>query len=214
MVNENAKKGIGRIYNAEILSILAAIIAIVATVLLTLFGKAVASEGKSFNITDVISVISMIIGLVLAIVSFFLSLTGIRIASDDEQSFSSALVALILQVVFSVLKAIFGSKSIAGALGTAENIAEILVTYFVIQGCINLAKKLKNQEVEALGNNTLKLIIIVWLASILLDIISSFVGSGNVGSVIGAILGIAALVCTLISYILYLKLLRKTIAIL
>ena len=215
MANENARKGICRIYNAEILSIIAAIISIVATVLMTLFGIAIKSDGQSVNINDVISVITLIIGIVIAIVAFFLNLTGIRRASEDEPAFSSALIALILQIVFSVLGSVLSKNSIAEFLGIAESVCEILVTYFVICGCINLAKRLNKEDVATYGKETIRMIFIVWIAGIILDLIGGILGKGGtVGSIISAILGIAALVCMIITYIMYLRLLRKTINIL
>ena len=56
---DNAKKGLGRIYTAEILEILATIVAIVAVVLMTVLG-AILKDGESVNVTDVISVISLL----------------------------------------------------------------------------------------------------------------------------------------------------------
>ena len=215
MANENARRGIGRIYTAEILSIIAAIISIVATVLMTLLGAAIKTDGESFNINDVISIITLVVGLVIAIVAFFLNLTGIRRASEDEPAFSSALIALIGQIVLSVLSTALSKHSFSEFLNTAESVCEILVTYFVICGCINLAKRLNKEDVATYGKETIRMIFIVWIAGIILDLISGILGKGGtVGSIISAILGIAALVCMIITYIMYLRLLRKTINIL
>ena len=212
---ENAKKGIKRVYNAEILSIIAAIIAIVAAVLLLVLGKA-AKEGKA-NITDVISLISLIAAGIIGIVSDFLNIAGILAASKDSEDFKNALYTLIVGIVASILSTALASKasSISNALSVTENICELLVAYYVINGCTNIAHQLGKADVEETGKKTMKLFLTVWIISIVVQALGKVLArlsqESLVMSIISSLLAIAALVLGLICYIIYLKLLRKTI---
>ena len=58
---ENAKIGLRKVYNAQILSIIASIIGIVGTVVMTVLGKAIQSGAENYNSSDIISVIFLIV---------------------------------------------------------------------------------------------------------------------------------------------------------
>ena len=208
---DNAKKGIGRIYTAEILEILATIVAIVAVVLMTVLG-AILKDGESVNVTDVISVISLVVSGVIAIVAFFLTLTGINTASKDEESFKTALIMLFVQFGAYVLSTVFTNKGgLSSILEAVSNIAELLVVYYIIHGCINIAVKKGNKDVETAGNNAIRIYMIVWVVGIVVNFLAGMINKGGAMSVVVAILSVGALILAIIGYIIYLKVLRKTV---
>lgn len=214
---DNAKTGIKRIYTAEVLSIIAAIVAIVAAVLLVILGS-FTKDGK-VNVTDVISTISLVVAGIIGVVAYIMNIVGISTASKDSEDFKNALYMAIGAILTSVVSSLLqkSSPSFAGALQVSENIFEMLTAYYVINGCTNLAKQIGNAAVEAEGKKTMKLFITVWIVSIVVETLGKIVERASktqVLTIIAGILSIAALVLGLICYIIFLKLLRKTIDIL
>ena len=205
---DNAKKGIKKIYKAEILSIIATIVAIVAAVLLVILGSFV-KDGQ-VNSTDVISTISLIVAAIIGVVAYIMNLIGIGNASKDSEDFKNALYMTIAALIVSVVASILNKSkpSMSHALGVSENILEMLAAYYVINGCIGIAKKLAKPELEQYGNKSMKLFLTVWILSVVVDVLSKILGSG---SVIAGIIGIIALILALVSYVIYLKLLNKTL---
>lgn len=206
---DNAKKGIKKIYKAEILSIIATIIAIVAAVILIVLGS-FAKNGEVSS-TDVISTLSIIIAAILAVIAYVLNIVGIGNASKDSEDFKNALYTTIAALVVSVVAGILSTKgsSMANALSVSENILEMLAAYYVINGCIGIAKKLSNSDLEQYGNKSMKLFLTVWILSVVVDVIGKIFGSK--ATVVAGIIGIIAMVLALVSYVVYLKLLNKTI---
>ena len=205
---DNAKKGIKKVYKAEILSIIATIIAIVAAVVLLVLGTVV--KDGDVNFSDVVSTCSLIFAAVLGIIAYILNFVGIGNASKDSEDFKNALYMTIAALVASIVSSILDSRgsSLAHAINVSEKILEMLIAYYVINGCIGIAKKLANAELEQLGNKTMKLYITVWILSVVLDVLVTILGST---SIIAGILGIIAMVLYLVSYVVYLKLLNRTI---
>ena len=211
---DNAKTGIKRIYNAEILSIIAAIVAIVAAVLLVILGSF--TKDGQVNATDVISTISLVVAGIIAFVAYIMNIVGISTASKDSEDFKNALYMAIGAILTSVASSLLqkSSPGFAGALQVSENIFEMLTAYYVINGCTNLAKQIGNAAVEAEGKKTMKLFLTVWIISIAVETIGKIFERSSKTQVLAGILAIAALVLGLICYIIFLKLLRKTIDIL
>ena len=93
----NAAKGINKIYIAEILSIMAAILAIVVMILVAsnnidtgISGEEAAQVLQKANIGTPFVVLGVVM-MLLMLVSFFMNLTGIISASKDEAGFKRAL---------------------------------------------------------------------------------------------------------------------------
>jgi len=213
---ENVRVGLGKVYKAEIISIIAAIIAIVASVLLTVMGKIISTDGESINVTDVISVISMLVAVVFGIIAFFLNISGINTASKEDESFKNALILLIVGIIASLVYSFLNTRnsSLAGLFDSIHNISELFVSYFVLNGCISVARQKGNEQVAESSKKAIRLIIIVWVIAIAFSILSSFLGTDGVKGTIFGIVGIAETVLSLISYLIYLRALRKTIDIL
>ncbi len=211
---ENAKTGIKKIYRAEVLTIFAAIVAIISTIVFLVVGTAV-KDGKSVNVADIVSLISLIVAGILAIVAFFLNLSGIVTASKDEESFKNALIMLFFGIIVSIVSTVLQSRnpSLSKAFATANDISELFVTYYVLTGCINLAQKKGNQEVADKSKKALNLILIVWALAILVGAISTIV-TKSAGEIVAGILGIVTILLSIISYFVYLGALKRTSAIL
>ena len=211
---ENAKKGIGKIYKAEVVSIIAAIIAIVAGTVLIALGIA-SKNGAKVNIADVISLISLIVAAVLAIIAFFLNLFGIINASKDEASFRNALIMLIVGIVASIISTAYQTKNptLSKSFATTNDIAELFVTYYVLSGCVSLALKKGNQEVADKGKRAITFFLIVWALVILVGALGAIL-TKNAGTIVAGVIGLVTIVLSVVAYFIYLGVLRKTLNIL
>ena len=207
---ENAKKGIGKIFKAEIIAIIAAFIAIVSGIVLIVLAIA-AENGAQVNTADVVSVISLIVAAILGVIAFFLNLVGIISASKDDESFKNALIMLIFGIVASIISSILQAKSpsLAKAFSTANDISELFVTYYVISGCVSLALKKGNQEVADKGKKAINLIFIVWSLAIIVGAFGT-IFTKKAGAVVAGLLGLVTIVLSIIAYIIYLGVLKKT----
>lgn len=213
---ENARKGLDKVYKAEILTIIAAIIGIVAAIVLFAMGRIVRTEAASINTADIVSLISLLVALVIGIISFFLNLFGIIGASKDDESFKNALIMLVIGIIASIVASILSSKhpDIASYFNTLNDIAELFVMYYVISGCVSIAATKKNDKLEATGRRIKIYIIIIWVIGLVINFFKgSFQakGTASAGGVIYIVLAIVGGVATLVSYIAYLVILRKTI---
>ena len=213
---ENAKKGLSKVYAAEIFTIVAAIISIAAVIIMFVMGKAVRSEATTINTADIISLVTMLVALVLAFVSFFLNLFGIIRASKDDESFKNALIMLIVGIIASIVASILSKNhaNIAGYFNTINDISELFVMYYVISGCVSIAQTKKHDKLAATGNRVKIYIIVIWVIGLVINFFKgSFEakGAASAGGVIYIVLAVVGAVATLVSYIAYLVILRKTI---
>lgn len=210
----SAAKGMKRIFSAEILQLVGVICLIFAVALLI---SGVAADKVSNGSDEGLAILgagflgSLILGLaftVLYTIAFIMHLVGIINARHDEDSFSSALIFLIISVVFSCLSMCFVQKSISSIFVSVSSLASTISTIFVIVGGVKLADRLNRGDVSTKGANVLKLIIAIGLISCIVSIVSTFTGS-IFASVTSIILIIVVLVLDIIKYILYLSFLAK-----
>ena len=199
----NAFNGVKKIYTAEILGLIGAACAII-TAIMAIVGAAGESLG-AIAVAGVFGVASA----VLMIISFILNIVGVGRAAKDEPAFKTALYALIIGIIASIVLGAFQSSSFISSLGsTVSKVMEFVASYFICTGIINLADKLNDASVSAKGQRVRSLLVIVWIISAVVGLISGIVNSGAV-SVIGGILGIVAAILAIVAYIMYLGLLSK-----
>ena len=206
----NAAKGIKRIFTAEILALIAAILVIVGIVLGVVGIAAAAADSTGGTIAGLggAGVLLLISG-ILAIIAAVLELVGIINASKDEAAFKIALYAIIAGVVISIVSTIFSSTAaVVSICDILSKIAKIVVTVFIIQGVINLAKKVNNDAVAKKGNTLLYIITCIYILSAIASIVVATFG-GYAASVIAGVIAIVAAVLEVVQYVLFLVLLSQ-----
>ena len=207
---ENAHEGVKKIYTAELLAILASVcvvaVAISGVVALAAGGvqSAVAAGGAIIGA----GIFGIAAG-VLAIISFILSLVGINRASRDEDAFKKALYAAVAGIVISVIGTFTKDGSLLnGLFSTLNGVCNLLVTFMVCQGVVNLAEKLENAAVSEKGRSVQKLLLTVWIIVIVVRLIVAVMGGAAAG-IFAGILSIVAGVIAIAAYFLYLGLLGR-----
>lgn len=203
----NAFKGVSQIYKAELIAILAVICTGIGAIL-AIFGVGVAdvgseAVGKGFAITGGLFVIATA---VLMIVSYILNIIGVGNAAKDESGFRSAMIAIIIGIVASIVAGIFSNKEVVCLLAQlVSKICDIMVFWFCIGGIRNLADKMNDRNIANKADSFIKLIIGIYVAGIVLAIIGSFVKAGGF---LDGFIDVAGAVCSIIAYLSYLSLLK------
>jgi hypothetical protein len=203
----NAFKGVSQIYKAELIAILAVICTGIGAIL-AIFGVGVAdvgseAVGKGFAITGGLFVIATA---VLMIVSYILNIIGVGNAAKDESGFRSAMIAIIIGIVASIVAGIFSNKEVVCLLAQlVSKICDIMVFWFCIGGIRNLADKMNDRNIANKADSFTKLIIGIYVAGIVLAIIGSFVKAGGF---LDGFIDVAGAVCSIIAYLSYLSLLK------
>ena len=208
----NAYDGIKKIYLGEILSLISIVVGgiagIVAVIGYTLTEAAVEEidAGAALVGGGIVVIIAGILGLV----AFVLNIVGISKASQDEPFFKKAMIWLVVGLAGSILVGMT-SENEGSFLNLAADfisqIAQLFVTFYVIDGINSLANKLGRTDVAAKGSKLKNLIIGVYAIGLVLTLISGFMAGNETMETIAGILGIIALILMVIAYVVYLKLL-------
>ena len=210
----NALEGVKKIYKAEIIALVAAIIGVVAGII-AVVGVASGTTGGAVGAAG--AGLLLIAVAVLLVIAFIMNILGLNKAKPDEANFKNALYCVFIGIIASIVLGAAKDGSFLKSLGdTVSKIASFLTTYYVCTALINLAEQLGNSEMVERGNKTRKLLMTVWVIGIVVSVLGViFKGvGGNAIVVVAALLALAASVIEIIAYILYLKLLSKSRAML
>lgn len=214
----NAARGVKKIFTAEILKLIGYICAIIAVLIVAVSAAAAgAAQGSDIGIATFIGgaaggVVLLLACIVLCIIAFILHLVGIINARHDEESFKSALICLIIELVAPILSGFFVNinSTVASLFYTFSQLMGLFVTIFIISGCIKLADKMNRGDISTKGTNILKIIIVVTGLSLIISIVSSFM-LVNVAMLVTALILLAvAMVLSLVQYVMFLSFLSQT----
>ena len=205
----NAYRGVKKIWLAEMLMLLAAIVGIVIVIVAAMNGSMV---GEDIVISEGVKTPIAILGIVTAVIlliGFILNLIGLINANNDDSAFRIALLVTILGVVASAISAIWSNNETLNKwMDTALTICSMLASYYVLTGIANLAEKMSDAATKALALKSRTLVEGSFCATALFKLIISIFKIQN-GSTISTILAVVALLLELVSYILYLRALSK-----
>ena len=200
----NSQKGIQKIFIGEILTLASVLISVIATILMFITGRSLtAAAGMSSGGLFFLST-------ALALAAFILTILGISNASKDENNFKNALAALFVGIIANIAQSAVSGKGalVAGLFVVVETFCQFLVTYYIVSGTLNLARSIHDREVQALGLDTLKLILLFYAVILVLNIISVALSAGTL-SAAGVITSLLAMIASLAVGIVYLRLLNK-----
>lgn len=206
----NAASGVKKLFTAQILGLIASVATIIGLIFLIFTAAAADANAQGGAVAAGLgTIILMGASAVLILIGSIMTLVGIIQASRDEGAFKTALIAIIVSLVAAVIAGIFSSNGLVQSIcQIIQNVMNLAVTLFVINGVTNLAEKMNNTEVWSKGRNLLKVIVCIYALSLIASFISLIFG-GIFMSVTAAILALIAAVLDVISYFLYLSLLNK-----
>ncbi|MBP3758225.1 MAG: hypothetical protein J6I83_00090 [Firmicutes bacterium] len=208
----NAYNGVKKIYLAEILGLIAAVIGGIAGIAAAvgILAKEAGEQGSGYDAAVFGGGVVVIIAGILLLISFILNVLGISKASQDEPNFKKAMIWLIISLIGSFA---LGMTNEGSAINIAANFvyqaADVLVTFFVINGLISLAEKLGRSDLAARGTKLKNLIIGIYVIALVVSLISAFMANSETMETIAGVLACAALIIMIIAYFMYLKLLSR-----
>ena len=205
----NAYKGVKKIWIAELIMILVAVVGIVTVVIPAANGVDINDEVALSNapFKGLLAALAIVAALG-ALVAFFFNLIGIIGARKDDTNFKIALYVTLLGIAASIVSAIWSNSKVLNKwMDIVITLSSLFASYYVLTGIASLAEKYPDEETKAfvLKSRT-------WLeGSFCLTIVLKFIANiFHIQSEVALlIMGIAALVVEIISYVLYLCALNK-----
>ena len=205
----NAYEGVKKIHKAEILALIAAILLLVGSII----GATGIQAGESTASGEGLLVgggLLVIIAAVLMIVAAIMNIIGVNRASKDESAFKNALIALLFGIAANILVSACSNNSTISSIGkTLENVTEILASYYICTGIINLADRLSNSEVSARGKKVRSILMGIWVASAVLNVLSTLFGTNGTMQVVIGVIAIVSGIISIVAYFLYIGLLGR-----
>jgi hypothetical protein len=195
----NACEGVRKIHKAEILALIATILLLVGSII-SLTGIQAGKNTSSGEGLLISGGLLVIVAAILMIVAEIMNIIGVSRASRDEPAFKNALVALLFGIAANILVSAFNDPTVNSISKAAVNITEILASYYICTGIINLADRLGNSDVSARGQKVRSILMVIWVASAVLNILGTLFGTNGT---MQNVLGIIAIVCSIISIIAY-----------
>ena len=207
----NALEGVKKIYKAEILELIAGIVALVAALLMIIGAVGAKAESAGTALGGILGGGVLLIAVaVLSIISFIMGIVGVKKAMPDEENFKNAFYVLIVGIIASVVLGCAKAGGILSDAGeTVSSICSFLAQYFIITAIVVLAQRLGDSEMETKGLNTRKMLMVVWIIRIIFQVIDIFVGKSDTLDVASGVLALIAAVVGIVAYVMYLKLLSR-----
>ena len=205
----NAYEGVKKIYKAEIFALIAAILVLVGSIL-SATGVEVGEGTASGNGLMISGGLIVIAAAVLLIIAAILNILGVNSASKDEPAFKDALAALLIGIAANVLVSVFSGNDTVNSIGKSViNVMEILASYYICTGIINLADRLNDSAVSASGKKIRSILMGIWIAAAILNALAILFGGNETMQTILGITAIVAGIISIVAYFLYIGLLGK-----
>ena len=204
MTFPNAYEGVKKIHKAEILSIVGAVLSLVAGILAGI------TAADPENGAVVGAAILVLIAAGLMIIAELIGIFGVLRASKDEQAFKTALYMLLIGIAANVLVTSVSNNKVVSGIGNAlGNVSSILASFYICTGIINLADRLGDSELSEKGKKVRSALIWIWAVSAGLNLLSAFfTGSEGMATAI-TVSGILSGLASIIAFFFYVGLLGK-----
>lgn len=204
----NAYEGVKKIYIAEIFALIASILVLIGSIF-SATGIQAGEETASGNGLLISAGLFVIIAAILLIIAEIMNILGVNRASKDEPAFKEALIALLIGIAANIVVSVFSSTTMIQNIGkSVMNVMEILASYYICTGVINLADRLNNSEVSARGKKVRSMLMGIWIAAAILNALAALFANETIQGILG-ITAIVAGIISIVAYFLYIGLLGK-----
>ena len=207
----NTFKGIKKIWIAEMLMLLAAVLSIVLVFVIA--GNSVVIDDAVVVNTEAVKTPTAIIGIgaaVIILVAFLLNLIGIINCRKDDKNFINALFATLLGVVCGIINAIWGESN--PRLGSWMEFVMVMescyASYYVLTGVSKLSEAYPDEATKKLVDKSRNWLLGSFSLSaglkLIVDIFNIQDGTPK------TIMAIVAALAEIVSYVIYLMALNKS----
>ena len=210
----NAAKGVKKIFNAEIISLIAALVGGVGLVMSLIGASNETNESLGTTLLAVSGILLIISGIAL-LVAGIINIVGYIQAAKDEEGIKRAVLCTVFSCAFAFAAAFFENQTgFLGGLGTVlstiSTVLNMLVALFMIGGLMNLSAKCNRPDMVKRGHSILSTIVVSYIITLALSLLirfGAYTSSFGAG-VINWLSGLSALF-TVFIYILELIYLAK-----
>jgi len=205
----NAYEGVKKIYKAEIMALIASVLLLIGSIISATGLQAGESTASGEGLL-VGGGLLVIVAAVLMIIAAIMNIIGVNRASKDEAAFKNALIALLFGIAANILTSAFSNNPTISSIGkTLANVTEILASYYICTGIINLADRLSDSDVSARGKKIRSILMGIWVASAVLNVLTTLFGTNETMQVVIGIIAIVAGIISIVAYFLYIGLLGR-----
>lgn len=206
---KNAYEGVKRIYKAEILALIGSVLLLIGSII-SAFGLRTGENTASGEGLLVGGGLLVIAAAVLMIIAAIMNIVGVSRALKDESAFKNALIALLCGIAANILVSAFSNNPTINNIGKAMvNVTEILASYYICTGIINLAGHLGDSDVSARGTKVRSILMGIWIASAVLNVLATLFGTNETMKVVIGIIAIVTGIISIVAYFLYIGLLGR-----
>ena len=211
----SAKKGVKKLYLAQLFELICGIltaVAVVASLVTMGFEQAQNLPADAVSVGTAVAGVAAIAGviaMVLALAAFVLEIVGVVQGMKEEDSFKTALIFLLVGIVASTIASSFSESNemIADLCKAVNSVCSLLVTVYVATAIRKIAEQLNKPKLAARATRTIRIVNFTYIFTIAAQIIVSFIN--NEESPIAMVLALAAAILNIVSYFVNLKLLNK-----
>lgn len=197
----NAASGMKKLFKAEIFMLVGAILSALSLIFTFL-------AVTNFALLIVVT-ICVIAGLVFSLVGYINSLIAVKRAGADHSGYNSAFLCMIFALVITVVGSALTLFAVVGPAADivklVSNVLEVVAVLLVIQSTEKLLFDRDKDALAVKGERVTTFIIIPYIISIILKVVTLFVLTPGVNIV----LSIVSLICAVVGYILYLSFIKK-----
>ena len=174
----NAAKGVKKIFNAEIISLIAALIGGAGLVLGLIGASKETGESVGTTLLAVSGALLIVSGIAL-LVAGIMNIVGFIQAAKDEEGIKRAVLCTLFSAPFAFVAAFFENQTgFLGGLGTVlssiATVLNMLVALFMIGGLMNLSAKCNRHDMVKRGHSILTTIVVSYLITLALSILIRF----------------------------------------
>lgn len=192
----NAAKGVSKIFNAEIISLIAALLGGVGMILSFIAVSGNVDQGASETLFIVTGALALVAGIVIAVAGI-MSIVGYFQAGKDEAGFKKAILCVLFSIAFTVAASFFANQTgFFGWLNTiltvTGNVCNMLATIFLILGLMALSVKCGRQDMVKRGKDILTTLVILYILTFVLNFIGRWGAEATVfGSIVNWLSGLS-----------------------
>ena len=190
-----AAKGVSKIFNAEIISLIGALIGGVGMILSFIAVSGNVDNSASEALIIATGACVLVAGIIIAVAGI-MSIVGYFQAGKDEVSFKRAILCVIFSIVFTVAASFFANQTgffgwLYTILTVVGNVCNMLATIFLILGLMALSVKCSRPDMVKHGKDILTTLVILYILTFVLNFIirlgaeSTAFGSGIVNWLTG-----------------------------
>ena len=174
----NAAKGVKKIFNAEIISLIAALVG-GAGLILGLIGASNETDESAGTTLLAVSGALLIVSGIALLVAGIMNIIGFIQAAKDEEGIKRAVLCTVFSALFAFVAAFFENQTgflggLGSVLSTIATVLNMLVALFMIGGLMNLSAKCNRPDMVKRGHSILTTIVVSYLITLALSILIRF----------------------------------------